>query len=348
MSVDLWPARPWSFYFARLMSGGRHGHLIYVPDEPFSMVMMKHHYWFIFLFMLVSMYSYGIPRPLGAADPSPQTAEEYATQGAMLLSQGQWDEAIASFTRAIGLDPKHIDAHANLGMAYYFKGKVEAAIPEFQTALRLAPTRIDAAHGLGLALYEKGDIDAAIQAFRAAAQVNPMSNYNLGNVLEQKGDKAGALEAYKRYLAASPSAPDSRALGEAVQQGKFPTPAGGTAQAHFRRAQSALEKRDAQVAISEFLASLRLKPNQPEACNGLGLAFRTAGDLDQAIGTYRMALQFDNKFSPALRNLGQALEEQGNAAEAAAMYDRYLLLVPNAAEARQIREKIAQLRSQAQ
>jgi tetratricopeptide (TPR) repeat protein len=112
------------------------------------------------------MGSSGAPASLFAADPSPQTAEEYASQGEMLLSQGQWDEAITSLTRAIGLEPKHIDAHANLGMAYYFKGKAEAAIPEFQTALRLAPTRIDAAHGLGLALYEKGDIDAAIQSIR--------------------------------------------------------------------------------------------------------------------------------------------------------------------------------------
>lgn len=309
--------------------------------------MMLSHYRFLFALVLVCL---GFARPLGvliAAEPFPQTADEYAAQGATLLSQGQWDEAITSLARAIGLEPNHSDAHASLGMAYYFNGKAAAAIPEFQIALRLAPTRIDAAHGLGLALYEKGDIDATIQAFRSAAQVNPMSNYNLGNALEQKGDKAGSLEAYKRYLAASPSAPDSRALGEAVQQGKFPTPAGGTAREHLQRGQAALGKQSPQAAISEFLASLRLKPNQPEACNGLGLAFRAAGDLDQAIGTYRMALQFDNKFSPVFRNLGQALEEQGNMGEAAAMYDRYLLLVPNATDVGKIRDKIAQLRGQA-
>jgi len=324
------------------MNGAQPEHLI----EENSMT--QYHYRFLFLLVFVCLGSDGALTSLFAAGPSPQTAEEYATQGATLLSQGQWDEAITSLTRAIGLEPKHIDAHANLGMAYYFKGKAEAAIPEFQTALRLAPTRIDAAHGLGLALYEKGDFDAAIPAFRSAAQVNPMSNYNLGNALEQKGDKTEALEAYKRYLTAAPSAPDSRALGEAIQEGKFPTPAGGTAQEHYRRGHAALGKQNPQAAVSEFLASLRLKPSQPEACNGLGLAFRAAGDLDQAIGAYRMALQFDAKFSVALRNLGQALEEQGNTGEAAAMYDRYLLLAPNATDAGQIREKIAQLRAQAQ
>lgn len=281
---------------------------------------------------------------LFAADPIPHIADEQVRQGAALLSEGRWDEAIQTLTVATRLDPRHAEAHATLGMAYYFKGNLGAAIPTFQTALRLAPERIDAAHGLGLALYEQGDIDGAVTAFRAAAQLNPISNYNLGNVLEQKGDKAGASEAYKRYLAASPSAPEAALLSEAVNKGTFPTPAGGTVKAHFQRGQDLLAKQDAKGAVSEFLATLRLKPNHAEACNALGVAFRTSGDLEQAIGSFHMALQFDPKFSAALRNLGQALEEQGDVPQAVETYAYYLLLAPNAPDAAQIREKIARLR----
>ena len=282
---------------------------------------------------------------LFAADPTPQTADEHARQGTAFLSEGRWDDAIQTLTAATRIDPRHADAHATLGMAYYFTGNLGAAISTFQTALRLAPDRIDAAHGLGLALYEKGDIDNAITAFRAAAQLNPISNYNLGNALEQKGDKTGAIEAYKRYLAASPGTPEATLLSEAVKKGTIPTPAGGTIKEHFQRGQALLAKQDAKGAVIEFLATLRLKPNHAEACNALGLAFRTAGDLDQAIGSYRMALQFDTKFSAAFRNLGQALEEQGDALQAAETYDHYLSLAPNAADAAQIRGKIARLRT---
>ncbi len=299
--------------------------------------------------LLFILYCYlGFCRaPLLAADAAPQTADEHARQGAAFLSEGRWDDAIQALTTATGINPRHADAHANLGMAYYFKGNLNAAIPAFQAALRIAPDRIDAAHGLGLALYEKGDVDGTIAAFRTAAQLNPISNYNLGNALEQKGDKTGALDAYKRYLAVAPSAPETTLLGEAVKKGTIPTPAGGTVKEHFQRGQALLAKRDAKGAVSEFLATLRLKPNHAEACNALGLAFRTSGDLDQAIGSYRMALQFDAKFSAAFRNLGQALEEQGEALEAAEMYGRYLLLVPTASDAAQVREKIAQLRAAA-
>jgi tetratricopeptide (TPR) repeat protein len=282
---------------------------------------------------------------LFAAEPTPQTADEHARYGAALLSEGRWDEAIKSLTAATRINPQHAEAHATLGMAYYFKGNLEAAISTFQTALRLAPERIDAAHGLGLAVYEKGDTDKAIAAFRAAAQLNPISNYNLGNALEQKGDKAGATEAYKRYLAASPNAPEAALLGEAVKKGTFPTPAGGNVKTHLQRGHDLLAKQDAKGAVIEFLAALRLKPNHAEACNALGLAFRTAGDLEQAIGSYHMALQFDPKFSVAVRNLGQALEEQGDALQAIETYDRYLQLVPNAPDAGQVRDKIARLRT---
>ncbi|MBM4255454.1 MAG: tetratricopeptide repeat protein [Deltaproteobacteria bacterium] len=296
---------------------------------------------FVLLFFLL-----GLPRPvLFAADPTPQTADEHARYGAALLSEGRWDDAIKSLTTATRINPQHAEATATLGMAYYFKGDLESAISTFQTALRLAPTRIDAAHGLGLALYEKGDLDKTISAFRAAAQLNPISNYNLGNALEQKGDKTGAVEAYKRYLAASPNAPEAALLDEAVKKGVFPTPAGGTVKTHFQRGQDLLAKQDAKGAIIEFLAALRLKPNHAEACNALGSAFRTAGDLEQAIGAYNMALQFDAKFSGALKNLGQALEEQGDVVQAVETYGRYLQLVPNAPDARQIREKMTQLRA---
>lgn len=296
---------------------------------------------FVFLCLALGL-SYSL---LFAAEPTPQTADEYTRYGAALLSEGRWDEAIKALTAATRINSQHAEAFATLGMAHYFKGESDAAIATFQTALRLAPERIDAAHGLGLALYEKGDMDKTITAFRAAAQLTPISNYNLGNALEQKGDKAGAVEAYKRYLAASPNVPGAALLGEAVKKGIFPTPAGGNVKTHLQRGQDLLAKQDANGAVIEFLAALRLKPNHAEACNALGSAFRAAGDLDQAIGSYRMALQFDPKFSVAVRNLGQALEEKGNALQAVETYDRYLQLVPNAPDAAQLREKITRLRT---
>jgi tetratricopeptide (TPR) repeat protein len=130
----------------------------------------------------------------------------------------------------------------------------------------------------------------------------------------------------------------------AIHQEMFPTPAAGTAQDHFRRGQSLLDKHDATGAMAEFLSALRLKPNYAEASNHLGLAFRAAGDLDEAIASYQTAIRLDAALSAAYRNLAQAFEDKGDRTAAAQGYDRYLLLAPGAADAAEIRAKIAKLR----
>ncbi len=297
--------------------------------------------WMFFLFLLLCSLLVGIPQYTAAQTSG--KVEEHVTRGEMLFSQGNWEGAVKELNSATRLDPHRADIRANLGMAYYFKNDLPAAVTEFQTALRMDPERMDAAYGLGLTLYEIGDLPGAITAFRTAARLNPTAYFNLGNALEQQGDDTNALEAYKGYVTAVPQAPEAAVLREAVLAGRMPTPVAGTARDHFLRGQTFLEKKDA-AAASEFLMALRLKPNYAEASNGLGLAFRLNGELEEAIAGYKMAIHLDPKFGLAHRNLAQAFEEQGNRAQAAQAYDRYLLLVPGAADAAEIREKIAQLR----
>lgn len=297
---------------------------------------------------MLSMLTLALGLPWYVYGQGTSRLEERLRQGEALVSEGRWDEAIKELTAVTQLDAKRADAYASLGTAYYFKGNATAAVPAFRAALQLSPTRVDAAHGLGLALYETRDLDGALAAFRTASQLNPIANYNLGNILEQKGDKAGALQAYKQYLAAAPEAPDAVALNAAVQKATLPTPAGGTAKDHFQRGQTFLNSKDGKRAQVELLAALRLKPNYVEACNALGLAFRATGDMEQAIGGYQMAIHLDPKFGVAYRNLAQAFEETGDLPKAAQFYDQYLLVAPGAADAAQIRDKIAQLRASLQ
>ena len=189
-----------------------------------------------------------------------------------------------------------------------------------------------------------GDIDGAIEAFRRATRLNTQAYYNLGNALEQRGDIEGARKAYRHYLETTPANAETAALLQALESGTTPTPAAGSAQDHFRRGASLLAKRDAPAAVSALLIAMRLKPNYVEACNMLGQAFRMQGKLSEAMNGYMMALRLDPNFGVIHRNLGQAFEETGNLQAAAQAYDRYLVLVPGAGDAAEIRDKIALLR----
>jgi tetratricopeptide (TPR) repeat protein len=292
----------------------------------------------------LSLSSLLVFSPAPAAAQSRGAVEEHVEQGETQFSRSNWDGAIKELQAALRLDPGRVDVRTNLGMAYYFKSDSRAAESEFQTVLRTDPQRGDAAFGLGLVLYEKGDLDGAIAAFRTASKFNPLANYNLGNALEQYGDRAGALEAYKSYLSAAAQAPEAAPLAGAVGSGITPTPVAGTAAEHFQRGQALLEKKDGTRAVTEFLIALRLKPNYVEACNGLGQASRLTGNLNEAIEGYKMAIRLDARFAAAHRNLGQAFEEKGDSLMAAQAYDRYLLLMPGAPDAAEVRDKIAKLR----
>lgn len=294
---------------------------------------------------VLSLLVLAVGLPWNANGQDTARIEERLRQGETLIGAGKWDEAITELTAVVKLDAKQAGAQALLATAYYFKGNAAAAVPAFRAALQLDPARVDAAHGLGLALYDMRDLDGALAAFRTASQLNPTANYNLGNILEQKGDKAGALDAYKRYLAVSPEAPEAALLSAAVENATFPTPAGGTAEEHFRRGHAFLTNKDGKRAQIELLAALRLKPNYVEACNTLGLAFRATGDMEQAMGGYQMAIHLDAKSGAAYRNLAQAFEEVGELSKAAQLYDQYLLIAPSVPDAAQIREKIAELRA---
>jgi Flp pilus assembly protein TadD len=85
--------------------------------------------------------------------------------------------------------------------------------------------------------------------------------------------------------------------------------------------------------ISLLKKALDLKPNQPEAHYGLGIAYKEQGDLTAAIASYRKALKLNPNYPNAHNNLGNALKDQGDLPAAIASYRKALELKPNHPEA---------------
>ncbi len=56
------------------------------------------------------------------------TAEELYDRGVDLFAEGKYDEAIAAYGEALGVDPGFVDALHGLAMAHAEKGELEAAI----------------------------------------------------------------------------------------------------------------------------------------------------------------------------------------------------------------------------
>ena len=69
--------------------------------------------------------------------------------GLALSDKGQLDEAIASYRKAIELDPKLAMAHTDLGNALLDKGQTDQAIASYRRAIELDPKDANAYGGLG-------------------------------------------------------------------------------------------------------------------------------------------------------------------------------------------------------
>jgi tetratricopeptide (TPR) repeat protein len=67
-------------------------------------------------------------------------ARFYGFRGFAYENKGEWDRAIADYTKAIALEPKGASAYFSRGLAYETKGDKEKAIADLRKALEIRPS----------------------------------------------------------------------------------------------------------------------------------------------------------------------------------------------------------------
>jgi tetratricopeptide (TPR) repeat protein len=133
--------------------------------------------------------------------------EAHNNLGNALLKEGNVDEAIVQYQKALQINPDYAKAHYNLGCALFQKGNVDEAIEHFQRALQINPDSMEAHYNLSCALLQKGNVDEAIVQYQKALQIEPddeESHINLGNALIQKGNVDKAIVHYQKALQIEP------------------------------------------------------------------------------------------------------------------------------------------------
>jgi tetratricopeptide (TPR) repeat protein len=107
-------------------------------------------------------------------------AEKYMQEGLINFQQHNYDQAIASYQKAIKLEPKAAVAYNMLGMAYRFKynqlGKPalrDQEIAAFKKAIEVDPRFWVAMVNLGATYYYMGDKVKAAPLFKKALELNP-------------------------------------------------------------------------------------------------------------------------------------------------------------------------------
>jgi tetratricopeptide (TPR) repeat protein len=146
----------------------------------------------------------------------------YNNLGLALAADGQVDEAIVEYRKALEIEPGFGGARSNLGVALMDKGSTEAAIAEFRRALEIAPGDAEIHNNMGMALRRGGRLEEALAQYTQALDIRPDdfgANFNLGNALLQAGRVDEAITRYGRALEVSPDNVDAHInLGNAFRR----------------------------------------------------------------------------------------------------------------------------------
>src|SRR2546421_5106286 len=102
-----------------------------------------------------------------------QTAESYRQRAIELSRNKSWDQAIASYNKALALEPNDSATHYNLALALKYKGDAKEAAEEFEATLQLKPKWAAAHYGLGATRYDLHDLAAALKELQAAVELDP-------------------------------------------------------------------------------------------------------------------------------------------------------------------------------
>jgi tetratricopeptide (TPR) repeat protein len=217
----------------------------------------------------------------------PDHAPAHNNLGAALRAKGRLDEAVASYERALAVQPDYADAHYNLANALLDANKPGQAAEHFRVALGAIPDSAGVRNNLGIALANEGRMEEAIAEFRAALQVEPDSaktHRNLGKALSETGRTKEGIEYLRRAIQLDPSDRD----------------------AHYDLGSDLLQLNQFAEAAKEFEAALAIAPDWAAAHNNLGIALASIGRMDEATRRFQRALELDPAFADAKNNLAIA------------------------------------------
>ena len=112
----------------------------------------------------------------------PDYAEAYYNLGIALQKLGQSDEAIISYRQALKLNPDYAKAYLNLGATLMDAGRSDEAVLYFNKTIQLNPDSVEAYNNLGQLFLSQGKLDEAIGYFRRALQIEPDYVLSLGGL----------------------------------------------------------------------------------------------------------------------------------------------------------------------
>jgi tetratricopeptide (TPR) repeat protein len=214
----------------------------------------------------------------------------------------------ALIARAGGAPADRAAAYINRGLAYRAKGDLDGAVADFTAALRVRPRHPQALNSRGLAWREKGDHARALADLTAAIvgrRDYTQAYVNRSLVHRDLRDLDQAVEDATRALAIDPAHAQAlnvrglshrergdraRALADLDEAVRLQP---GFAQAYVNRALVRRDLGEWDAALADLDAALRLDPRHLQAWDGRVAAHLARGRLEPALADIERILALD-------------------------------------------------------
>jgi tetratricopeptide (TPR) repeat protein len=240
-------------------------------------------------------------------------------RGFVYADLGQWDKAIADYSKALEIDPNFADGYFDRGIAYGALGEWNKAIDDYSKAIEINPKYTNAYDNRGVAWVKLGQWDKAIADYSMAIESDPeytkaydQRAFAYGNL--EQWDKA--IADYTRAIEGNPKYPDTYDDR-------------GIAYGHLGQ----FDK-----AIADFSSVIAIDPNFTKAYCNRGVAYGSLGQWDKAIADFSSAIGIDPKYTDAYDFRGVAYINLGQYNKALADFSRAIEIDPNFTKAYYDRE----------
>nr|VFJ60049.1 MAG: Tetratricopeptide (TPR) repeat [Candidatus Kentron sp. DK] len=245
----------------------------------------------------------------------PDSAESWFYLGVAQYDAGRYQEALASFDKALALQPDDADAWSNRGAALNELGHHREALASCDKALALQPDDAAAWGNRGNALVGLGRHQEALESYDKALALQPddaTAWNNRGNALNELGRHQEALDSCDKALALRPD----------------------DAAAWHNRGVALRKLGHHQEALESYDKALALQPDYAAAWNSRGAVLTDhLSRYEEGLESFHKALALQPDYALAWRNRGNALHSLGRYPEALASYDKALALRPDDAAA---------------
>jgi tetratricopeptide (TPR) repeat protein len=138
----------------------------------------------------------------------PENLEALANLGKVLYDQGNFDEAITFFERALKLAPQDTWILFHTALSYSNLDDLEQAISHYKKFLTIEPENTNVWYNLALMYSGKKDFSLAEEAYQKLLKIKPtdLSAWlNLGNVLDFQNKHEEAIKAYREAVVIDPT-----------------------------------------------------------------------------------------------------------------------------------------------